>query len=119
MVKHAVAQNHVKLFGLQAGSKQVHLYEPHPLQPIVAPKPFSKPEGIEAQIRSNHAPQSDPEKVAELAGPAAYLKHRAVAGNAMIQRLPVNASSCLVNQRSQRIMLLIVRERCLFIKGLD
>src|SRR5262245_53968670 len=80
---------------------------------------FSEPQRIQADVSADDMPARDSKEVGELTGAAADFQHRGVIADALIESSRIRAATGLIDQRANRIMIVVVREGRFFIERLD
>ena len=118
-MQHAVAEHDVVLLGLERGTEQVHLQEAHARQTWLERNASASPR----EFRQRSVPVTlrhvMPRKFDELPCPASDLEHVGVVRQLLAEQLGVEAASRLGDQRAQRFVIVIVRERMLLVERLD
>ncbi len=119
MVQYAVAKDHVELFRLETRLEEIHLHETHAIEIVLTAEPFGQPQRIQAHVGADYAAAGDAEEIRQLTGSATHFQHPAVVGNRLVEDARILAATRLFDQRADRVVVVVIRKRRLFVEGLD
>src|SRR5690348_7245458 len=116
MVQDTIAENHIELALAKWQAEEIGLYKSHSIQSLLPPEAVGQAQRVEAKIHPNDPAAGHPEEVAQLACAATHLENRRIVTDGRVQRPRVLPLPRLLEQRPDRIVIVVVRKRRLFIE---
>src|SRR3989344_650006 len=119
VMQNPVAQNYIKLLCFKRRSEQIHLHETHAHQSVFFAEFFTQSQRVQTQVGADDLTARDTEESGQLAGTATNLQNAGVVRDGFIQAAGVQSTSRFVDQRTYRVMVIVIGKRRLLVESLD